>query len=259
MFRLAKRDVARSFDRGAVHYDRLAEVQSKIVQDVLYVLGQHVSNNIAQARIVDLGCGTGELLDRLRELYGDAQLIGVDLSPNMMTQVVKRNFSPSALLCVDLEATYLRDESADLVLSSSSLQWANLELACKEMHRLLNFDGHVVVSQIVDGSLENWRGAWGIRTQQMPEFGALVSHFKELGFEIVHQEKSTYTERLMTFQECLDRVHGIGAGLSAEKSKSLGGRARFTKAREKVEKEIAGRGAYPLDYLTELVVAKKVM
>ena len=34
--------------------------------------------SIAPKRILDLGCGTGELIAELRELFPDAEIVGVD-------------------------------------------------------------------------------------------------------------------------------------------------------------------------------------
>ena len=259
MFNFSKHRVGRSFDRGAARYDRHANVQSKIVHDVIDVLSQRILSSIERdGRIIDLGCGTGKLLSLVRDCLPEATLMGLDLSTAMLGQVETRRLNPGALLTVDLEMTYLRDKSVDLILSSSALQWANLVSAGYEMQRILKPGGYVVAAHIVDGSLQRWRDLWGLNAQQLHDFGALSAQLLDCGFEVVHTEKRVYQERPGSFDECLDKVRGIGAGQTLGGKLGLGGKSRLIKAKNAVETEIANQGGYNMNYITELVIAKKV-
>lgn len=57
--------------------------------------------------VLDLGCGTGRLLDRLANIYPDLFGIGLDVSPEMLRQARKsRRYAPRLL--------YIKGDAADL-------------------------------------------------------------------------------------------------------------------------------------------------
>lgn len=69
-------------------------------------------------RIVDLGCGTGELTRRLHDMLRAANTLGVDSSASMLAKA-----TPSA--CLAFEQRDLREVRGtyDLVFSNAALQW----------------------------------------------------------------------------------------------------------------------------------------
>ncbi|MBS1964101.1 MAG: methyltransferase domain-containing protein [Bdellovibrionales bacterium] len=80
----------------------------------------------AGARILDLGCGTGELTATLHRKFSARETVGVELSPAMLAKsgpVAAANpglrFVPGDL------ATFADDEGFDLVFANASLQWVD--------------------------------------------------------------------------------------------------------------------------------------
>lgn len=71
-------------------------------------------------RVIDLGCGTGELTERLADLLPGSEILGIDSSPEMLQRASQHerpglHFQLGRL--EDLEGTY------DLIFSHAVLQW----------------------------------------------------------------------------------------------------------------------------------------
>lgn len=75
-------------------------------------------------RIVDLGCGPGNGMPVLREFWPEAEIIGIDSSPEMLQRAQE---STSADPRISYQQTDIRDfqldEPADLIVSNAALQW----------------------------------------------------------------------------------------------------------------------------------------
>jgi trans-aconitate 2-methyltransferase len=71
-------------------------------------------------RIVDLGCGTGELTRELHEQLGASETIGIDSAESML-----RKATPSATLHFQLGdiETFTSDRPCDIVFSNAALHW----------------------------------------------------------------------------------------------------------------------------------------
>ena len=124
--------VARSFSRGAQNYDLYAQIQHQVVDH----LSSMISKNIISAEsILDLGCGTGRLLQYCNEVNPNAKLTGLDISSEMLAQV---KFRGMPINCVEaaIESTGLEAGKYDLIVSSSALQWTQAVLAAAEIARL---------------------------------------------------------------------------------------------------------------------------
>lgn len=75
----------------------------------------------AQMRIVDLGCGTGELTLALAERFEDAEVIGIDNSAEMLQQAPTHSRVRFRQLSIQDYVT--NGESADVLVANASLQW----------------------------------------------------------------------------------------------------------------------------------------
>jgi len=96
----------------------------------------------ARGRILDAGCGTGMLLERLAA-RGEA--MGLDLSPEMLARAAKRQSErafAAALVCGDVQHLPFRDGAFESVVSTFAINAVpDLEMALAEMLRVLQPGG----------------------------------------------------------------------------------------------------------------------
>jgi trans-aconitate 2-methyltransferase len=94
-------------------------------------------------RIVDLGCGTGELTRELHEQLDAAETLGIDSSESMLQKA-----SPSGTLHFELGdiASFTTDSPFDLVFSNAALHWIpDHERLFARLISLLAPDGQLAV------------------------------------------------------------------------------------------------------------------
>ena len=105
-------------------------------------------------RVLDVGCGTGELLSRLAARYPDARLSGLDPVPEML-EVAKGKLSAG----VDLRVGWANelpwpDAAFDVVVSCNMFHYITHPVAAiREMERVLRPGGQIVITDWCDDYL----------------------------------------------------------------------------------------------------------
>lgn len=105
-------------------------------------------------RIIDLGCGPGNSTAVLAERYPDANITGMDSSPDMLekarTALPKLEFAQADL------GNYTPDASAELLFSNAVFHWLPPQQRIEVMKRLLqnSSSGSVLAIQVPDNTLE---------------------------------------------------------------------------------------------------------
>ncbi len=129
------------FDRWASTYDWI--FPSVFYQAIHKRLLEHV-NLPNRANVLDLGCGTGRLLDRLADRFPDLRGTGLDFSPEMLRQARQRNHHHPRLIYVqgNAEALPFADSQFDAVFNTLSfLHYPKPEQVFSEVSRVLHPGG----------------------------------------------------------------------------------------------------------------------
>jgi trans-aconitate 2-methyltransferase len=94
-------------------------------------------------RVVDLGCGTGELTRRLADTLHDSDVLGLDLSPQMLERT--KEYERPGLRFELGDLAELADEW-DLIISNAALQWSeNHKELIPRLFNCLNPGGQMAV------------------------------------------------------------------------------------------------------------------
>ena len=99
-------------------------------------------------RVLDVGCGTGLLLDRIRSRQPDVELEGVELSPAMLARARERLGSSATLRVGSAHALPHPDGRFDVLTSSSMLHDVAHDHATviREWLRVVRPGGTIVVT-----------------------------------------------------------------------------------------------------------------
>ncbi len=145
------------------------------------------TNKIAAPNtILDVGCGTGQLLRKARELYPSAQLFGIDPAEGMVK--IARGQLPSATIYLGAaESLPLADSSVDVVLSSISFHhWSDQLAALREIRRVLRSGGCFCLADI---SMPVWLAKL-VRHSKVKSPAATSQFFDEAGLSVKVQHRT---------------------------------------------------------------------
>lgn len=137
---------------------------------------------------VDLGCGTGEVLDKLLEV--SENVIGVDGSPKML-DLARRRFNDNmaklshlSLRIGELDHLPLRDNEADFACINLVLHHlSDPRIALSEIERVLAPHGLLFISDFVQHKEEKMRRNYGDRWLGFSKEN-LEAYLQEFGFNI---------------------------------------------------------------------------
>lgn len=157
----AQEAVRKEYARLAAGYDRRwAGYVTASVRETLRRLDLRSGE-----RLLDVGCGTGVLLDAVRRAAPGVRIVGVDLSPEMLSVAAHRlglaTRLPAAppqaaplLAAADAARLPFAPGIFDAVVSSSSFHyWRRPEVGLAEVARVLRLGGRLVITDWCDDFL----------------------------------------------------------------------------------------------------------
>lgn len=99
--------------------------------------------------VLDLGCGDGRFLEKLRKIHGSIKLNGVDISENMILAGRERKIENCTLQVGDAENLPYRDKSMDRVYCLNSFHhYPNPDKVAEELKRVLKPGGVLIVGEV---------------------------------------------------------------------------------------------------------------
>ncbi|WP_051463685.1 class I SAM-dependent methyltransferase [Leptolyngbya sp. PCC 6406] len=108
----------------------------------------------SHGRILDLGCGTGTLIQRLLHLTPETEIVGLDPSAEMLSVARQKLPKSVELLVGSADKIPFPNESFDLVISTNAFHYfRHPSQAIQEIKRVLKPNGNLVITDWCDDYL----------------------------------------------------------------------------------------------------------
>ena len=177
--------IGQRFAAAAGRYSEHARAQAEAAERFEAWLAQQAGERSPQ-QIVELGCGTGFLTERLLRRHAGARLLATDLAPGMVAQCRERLGDGGGRLqfavCDARRAAFAG--APDWIVSSFCFQW--FEDLPQVLAQLLPQGRVLAFSVLLDGSFAGWREAHraaGLRCglRELPQWEGLRAACGALG------------------------------------------------------------------------------
>lgn len=158
-----KQEIMHQYDRVAHEYDQSKACQFAL-QSYPYVLNTLIPMNFNN--VLDVGCGTGTLLQKILDEKPQVKAYGLDLSEEML--VVAKGKLPKRveLVCGEAESLPYDNKRFDLVIMVDSLRYfASPDQAVKEAYRVLKPGGTLIVCDMLLTGLKKLFGEKNTHTE----------------------------------------------------------------------------------------------
>jgi len=134
-----------AFDRQAPAYDstRLGQHARWLAPDVLAEL-----ERLRPESVLDVGCGTGALLEAVLASRPGVRVFGIDLSPEMAGIAHRRLGARADIRVADAETLPLMDAPVDVAVCVDSFHhYLHPDAALKEIRRVVRPGGRLIVAE----------------------------------------------------------------------------------------------------------------
>lgn len=141
------------FDLWSASYDRpgLQQTTYRPIHDAVLTRLE----GLQPEAVLDLGCGTGQLTQRLGEQFPEAAVVGADLSDGMLERAAERADADETgadlggFVRADAQRLPLATGSFDVITCTESFHWYDdQQAAVAELSRILRPGGRLVIASI---------------------------------------------------------------------------------------------------------------
>jgi malonyl-CoA O-methyltransferase len=223
---MVKRELLiKNFSRAAGTYDTNSDFQRKVGEELLIYHLPFKWLTEDPERLLDIGCGTGRLLNLLLGMYPYARFAACDIALSMAIEARKRVKSQRAgLLASDCESLPFKGSTFDIAVSNLTYQWAtDLEGAFREVFKVLKPGGIFAFTTL--GPLtfkelkesvhlaESLTGRGGLPSfMEFKGEEALERNLKRAGFRDIRIKTEPRPKYYRNLWELLRTLKSIGAG-----------------------------------------------
>ena len=264
--------IAAAFHKKADRYDQNVLVQKRVVSQLAGSIKRHLSQ--APESILDVGTGTGALLEQLHSLYPAARLTGVDIALNMCLRAQQKLGDACHIVNGNAETLPFKSGTFELIVSASVLQWvSDLSVAISEMCRVVRPGGEISIAFFCHGSLGELQHCFreassqlsgnSENTSRLHDFWTVddvKSIVNEMDFERVVLTVETETDWYDDLHTLLKTIKNIGAGtVSGGSGNGLGWRGVLQEASRLYQKLYGQNGKIPATYNVLYLTARTKM
>ena len=214
--------IKKAFNRSQLSYDEHCMVQQYSGEKLLSL----IRNNSIMPRILDLGCGTGLMTQKLATAFNYHDFHALDIANQLLVKARER-LLPFHIHTYEADFNHLPDyaEPFDLIFSNMSLQWStNLHTTLSNLAALLSSSGLLAFSIPLAGTFAELHPHFSLNN--FIDLASFTQQLNELHYDsvIAHQEKLTlqFENTLSTLQS----IKHVGANCVVNKShRGLRGKA----------------------------------
>ncbi|MBH3312547.1 malonyl-ACP O-methyltransferase BioC [Pseudomonas mosselii] len=224
-----KRQVAASFSRAAASYDSVAALQRAVGMALL----EKLPSNLAPARWLDMGSGTGHFSRVLAERFAQSSGVAVDIAEGMLRHAREQGGARHHV-AGDAEHLPLRDGCVDLLFSSLAVQWCGqFASVLGEARRVLRPGGVLAFSSLCVGTLDELRASWQavdgmVHVNRFRRFEDYQRLCGDSGLELIDLERRPHVLHYPDVRSLTHELKALGAhNLNPGRPSGLTGRARI--------------------------------
>lgn len=260
--------IATAFHNNADNYDQHVLVQKRVVTQLAGSVALHRDHEAEH--ILDVGTGTGALLEQLHARYPLARLTGVDIALNMCLKCQQKMGSVCSVVNGSAEALPFKSGVFDLVVSASVLQWvSDLSAAIREMCRVVRPGGDLCVAFFCHGSLGELQHCfYDVNAGSSAKMSRLHSFWtvddvksvvNSIDFEKVVITVETETDWYDDLYSLLRSIKNIGAGtVSGGSVNGLGWRGVLKETSRRYQELYGQNGRIPATYNVLYLTARTI-
>ena len=255
---LARQQIQSQFDRAAETYDSVASLQRRMGDMLLRKIVDSVTPK--ESNLIDLGCGTGELLRQL-ELGGYSNLTGLDLSSKMI-EAARVKAATAKFHHASIEELPFEENVFDLAISNAAIQWCDAATTATEMLRVLKPDGRILVNVFTSGTLQQWHdafvaGGFESRVHRLASAEEIESAFADAGFVAMKPQRQKETTQFDSVKKMFDSIRQLGAtNAMSSRARSMS-RGEYVWIKNHFQSELDSNGKLELDFQWIQIEAQK--
>ena len=202
-------NVMQFFDQAVSEYDALIQAAIPRYDEIFRAMFYYLPKEFTPTRILELGCGTGNLTQLIAKRWPDSQITIVDISTEMLKETLKR-LDSSNITPVEstFESLVFPDASFDLVMSSFSIHHmldADKRLLFQQLAHWLTPVGFFVMADMLVPESEHLRDA---NIQELERIsiqnGASETHLQEWR---EHRKTLDHYASWPSIQQWLEEAH----------------------------------------------------
>lgn len=208
------RTIRSRFSAASSTYDRHSHVQEQVADRVIELMKKLRPVD----RVLELGCGTGRLTQKVCSRFENASITAVDLSQTMIDQAKINLGGCDRVEWVASDVCDYQTESPfPLVVSSSSLHWVTpIDLAFESIDRAVQPGGQIVVAIMLRETLGELHDA-RMRVaphkppqSRLPTLADVTDAASRMGWQTKHESQSVFTVRHASARDLLTAIHQQG-------------------------------------------------
>ena len=208
--------VKKSFSEAVGSYDEYADMQKEVAENLVQKYSSDIKNS--DGAILDIGCGTGKVIEETHKLNNNADIIGIDISIEMALEAAKKTGAE----CIegDFESMPFPDEEFAICLSSLTYQWATPGTnPFRDAFRVLKEGGAFIFSTLTEGTQHELKDSIAASSKnqihpmtiEFKDTKEIESLLKDAGFKDIEFTKETIIKNYNSPWEVFRTLKMIGA------------------------------------------------